>query len=226
MKLFIDAGTNLGQGLKQFNNKFNFFSPREGEERWEVCTFEPNPNINVKNVIKNVFPSATNITAFPKALWTRNGTLKFTAQGKATDAQRDALEVITIPEKELQGGGSHLAVVDKQFTPDNVHQKHNVVPCIDFASFLKKKSKHFSSIIVKLDVEGAEFRLIDHLIETNTLCLISQLYCETHEHFFYPSYTPESGLSAEDAPKAAQRKKKFLEKIKKACPKLAFHNWH
>ena len=39
-----------------------------------------------------------------------------------------------------------------------------------------------------MDVEGAEFEIIDHLIDNDTLKIITELYIETHGRF---NFTPE-----------------------------------
>ena len=54
------------------------------------------------------------------------------------------------------------------------------------------KSKYpNTSIYVKLDIEGVEFEVIDHLIKTGSINLIKELYCECHGRFRFPLETQE-----------------------------------
>ena len=57
------------------------------------------------------------------------------------------------------------------------------VKAINFSSFLKKKSKIFNKIIVKMDIEGAELNLIESLIKNKTLAMIDILYLEFHSNY-------------------------------------------
>ena len=57
------------------------------------------------------------------------------------------------------------------------------VKCIDFAKFLKSFSED-DYIVVKLDIEGAEYDVLNHLIETKAITKINELYVEFHDIFF------------------------------------------
>jgi hypothetical protein len=48
-KIFLDCGTNLGDGIKHFNKRYNFSS------EWEMYLFEPNPYL--RNFIQDVLKS-------------------------------------------------------------------------------------------------------------------------------------------------------------------------
>ena len=43
MKVFLDCGTNLGQGLTEFDKKMNLIS----QDGWKIYCFEPNPDIQL-----------------------------------------------------------------------------------------------------------------------------------------------------------------------------------
>jgi FkbM family methyltransferase len=60
-----------------------------------------------------------------------------------------------------------------------------MVPCFDLARFLAElPSKH--TLVVKMDVEGAEFPLLQHLIDTDTDVLIDLLLVEWHDEKMVP----------------------------------------
>ena len=65
---------------------------------------------------------------------------------------------------------------------DNVHKGLSAefqVPCFDFSKLLE--SLVGREIYVKMDIEGAEFDVLRHLLEERTLRLITELYVEFHE---------------------------------------------
>ena len=42
--IFLDLGTNIGQGLMEFNKKFNLLNNPE----WKIFCFEPNNDIDLE----------------------------------------------------------------------------------------------------------------------------------------------------------------------------------
>lgn len=59
------------------------------------------------------------------------------------------------------------------------------VQMIDFCAFLKKlMTEHGKIHLVKLDIEGAEFEVLDAILEQNLFSHIDYLMVETHERFF------------------------------------------
>lgn len=52
------------------------------------------------------------------------------------------------------------------------------VPAIDFSQFLDLLA--FDKCVVKMDIEGAEYAVLDHLIDTGSILKISDLYIEWH----------------------------------------------
>jgi FkbM family methyltransferase len=56
------------------------------------------------------------------------------------------------------------------------------VEVIDLIEFIQKLGRRVK--IVKIDVEGAEFEIIEKILETNLYKEIDHIFCETHPHFF------------------------------------------
>lgn len=54
------------------------------------------------------------------------------------------------------------------------------VPMIDFAKFLQDRVKKEDFVVAKIDVEGSEFVLFDHLLDTGSAALIDELFVEWH----------------------------------------------
>ena len=55
--------------------------------------------------------------------------------------------------------------------------------CINFSEFLKQFNDD-DYVILKLDVEGSEYDILDQLIETKLITKINELYVEFHDGFF------------------------------------------
>ena len=57
------------------------------------------------------------------------------------------------------------------------------VKIINFSEYLQQKSKEFETIVVKMDIEGAEVDLLEKMIDNNTIKLINYLYVEFHSQY-------------------------------------------
>lgn len=56
------------------------------------------------------------------------------------------------------------------------------VPCMDLSRFISQMSERYDVIDLKLDVEGAEYAILERLVEDETIGLVNKLYCEFHGH--------------------------------------------
>ena len=75
--LFLDCGTNLGQGLREFEKKFSLLN----NPKWKIFCFEPNNDID----LNSLFPNVNNIEYYNKAVWIEDTVLKFRKQGHKHD---------------------------------------------------------------------------------------------------------------------------------------------
>ena len=58
------------------------------------------------------------------------------------------------------------------------------VEVINFSSFLKKTVTVDDYVIIKMDIEGSEFAVLDKLIQDNSIDFVNDLYVEFHERNF------------------------------------------
>jgi FkbM family methyltransferase len=171
--IFIDCGTNLGQGLTHFDRIYQLFNSAE----WDICTFEPNPHINLNDMFKNI----SNLEKIERAVWVREEELEFCCKGKNTAEERHQNN-----EERFQGGGSQLNALNIQEKhPSNVESISARVKAINFSDFILQKKDMYDKIFVKFDIEGAEFEVIDKLISDDTLKYIEKLYIEPHGRFLF-----------------------------------------
>ena len=70
----------------------------------------------------------------------------------------------------------------KSNKPNISKYKYNIIKEIDFVFFLSSINKYIE--LIKIDIEGYEIELINHLIDNNSLVNIGKIYLETHERKF------------------------------------------
>lgn len=200
MKIFLDCGTNLGQGLKEFQQKFNMIN----QPGWKIYCFEPNPDIK----LGSLFPNATNIQYIQKAIWKENTQLEFRMQGRTMD--------------DLKGLGSKLEIVDKKYNPSNCKFKIQQVEALDLSEFIVDLINKDSNveIYMKMDIEGAEFEVLQHLIEHDTIKYIKEIFCECHGRFRFP-------LEKQNQPDIKKQIQEIENNLKRDVEKhnVKFHFW-
>ncbi len=55
------------------------------------------------------------------------------------------------------------------------------VPCVDLSRYVREASEKYSHIVLKLDVEGAEYEIFEKMMADGTLALVNKVYCEFHQ---------------------------------------------
>ena len=142
--------------------------------RWEIYAVEGNSKFDPVLVeIKNKYSKSHDIILFNgTVVTTYDGFIKFYLDNENTKIH---------PMHGSSINENHFDVVrsNKQF---------ELKPCIDFARLLKQYDEN-DFIVVKMDVEGAEFDLLIHLIKENALKLIDVFIVEYHD-FLSPFKTP------------------------------------
>lgn len=174
MKVFIDCGANLGQGLLEFNKKYNFIN----KDDWEIHSFEPNPDIHLN------YKSVKNIKIHQKAVWIKDEKLKFARAPRVSPYEPPE----NMGARGIAGEMTNVGCRIKNDNIKNVDVKGNpltdfvYVEGIDFSNFLQK-FKNYDKVVVKMDIEGAEYSVLRFLIKQGTASLIDDLFVETHERF-------------------------------------------
>lgn len=55
-----------------------------------------------------------------------------------------------------------------------------IVPCVDLSGFIARESKKYDKVVLKLDVEGAEYAILTKMLKDDTMKLVSHLFAEFH----------------------------------------------
>lgn len=126
------------------------------EKNVRIISFEPNPVLF--NALVKKYKKYTNVVLRKEAAWISNGSVNLYIKNDA---------------KEKNGG----ATLIKYKT--NINKKNYIsVKSIDIASFICSLGRTID--VLKIDVEGAEYELLDRLFNTKSVKLIKHIYFEDH----------------------------------------------
>lgn len=152
--VIVDVGANNG-------NAFSFFNKYFSKNRFDYILIEPNKFLKNKlDKFKN-----KNIQIVNKAAHIKDGNcLFYNFSNKKSNQLESGMININYDW--------HLSLVDKK--------KAIKVKTFNFSNFLIKLKKKYKFIIVKMDIEGSEYKILNHLFLKNTLNLINFLFIEFH----------------------------------------------
>lgn len=172
-KIFIDCGTNLCQGLSSFIDKFKI------DESWEVYSFEANPNsFNIIDKKKFKFVNFQN-----KAVWVSNEILKLNVEKYPSYINDKKISIRNdIELTDLVGGGTNIMGDDHVFNENNPNMTQVSIEGFDFSEFIINNFKKEDFIIVKMDIEGSEYPVLEKMILDESIHLIDEIYIEFHNH--------------------------------------------
>jgi FkbM family methyltransferase len=145
--VLLDLGTHYGQGLREFIERFGV------NDTWTVYTFEANP------VTFEIFKKDYhNLTPFV---------------GACNVSVSDHFGTITLniespPNEGVTGQGSSVIPLDNWDpwgnTTSGTHFKTQAtVNCLDFSKFIADNFTKEDNIIVKMDIEGSEYDVLEKI---------------------------------------------------------------
>lgn len=129
-------------------------------DRFEHHAFEADAAMHAK--WQAAMQKDPSLNYYPIAVWNKNTTLTF-------GIRKSASHVV-----EGSGGKSGVFGQDKKVTQENS------VHAIDFSGWLKNNVKETDYVVLKIDIEGAEFVVLPSLLESGAACLIDEMYLECH----------------------------------------------
>lgn len=184
MKYFVDLGAYKGDTITQF---YNWMEIIDDPKNFKIYAFEPNPDLTKQ--MKDIQSQYRNVVFKPWAAWTNDGHITFAKDGTETPL------------------GSTL-MKGKEAIWDN--SPHVEVKCFHFSKWLSQKFNQNDEVIVKMDVEGAEFPILEQMIKEGTITIPKILLVEFHDNKV-KEYTTEY-------------KNELIEKIKAAGGNIKL--WH
>jgi FkbM family methyltransferase len=149
-KIFIDGGGNWRKIVDRYLSFANFD---------KICVFEPNP------FFYNSY-NHSNYELIKKAIWISNVKMPFYISKDNNQVASSLLE-------------DKLCKVDNKLV-SNYWEKKIEVECIDFSEWIKNNINFSDEVVLKLDIEGAEFEVLSKMIKDETIHMINKLYVEFH----------------------------------------------
>jgi FkbM family methyltransferase len=140
--------------------------------RWEIFAIEANPYIIDK------IPKAKDTVILNKAIWIKNDKIKF----------------FFSPQEDNYGSVYEKNYGEKAALPIFIES-------IDFGKWLQKNFTIHDHIMVSLDIEGAEYEVLNKMIMDQTIKYIDGLFVEFHPDI--------DGKSEDDIERLVQKIKKF-----------------
>jgi FkbM family methyltransferase len=151
-KVFLDCGGHKGVAVKRFKETKYW-----KEEGFEIISFEAIPKLAKKYQKEGVDRE----TYFNKAVWIEDGTIDFFAD----------------PQQLGQGGSVH-----KHKTTGNLDKENPLtVETMDFSQWILDNFDKNDQIIVKMDIEGAEYEVLNKMIEDGSINYINLMFVEWHQ---------------------------------------------
>jgi glycosyl transferase, family 25 len=155
--LLIDCGTHHWQGYQQLRNTFAI------DEHWDVYSFEANPE-------------------------TYSSALSCTPEGveliHAVVLDRDGAALFH-PMKDQNQASNALSHRVPDYASEYLEPVE--VQGIDLARFSEQQAnlrRHWGKRVLKLDIEGSEYRVLLRLMATGTLAEFTDVIVEYHSRFF------------------------------------------
>ena len=159
--LFIDCGSNLGQGYTYFSQ---YFKP----SLYDAILIEPNPNCMVE--LKEKFKSLHGIEFLEAAVWINTDELDF-------------FGLVENDKGATSDGGSiikdHNSKMYEADTENSIKVK-----ALSLAKLIEKKQGQYDQIIIKMDIESSEYAVLEDLIKTKTATYVDFMFIEFHHQYF------------------------------------------
>ena len=193
--IFLDLGTHFGQGLREFIQKYSM------DSNWEIYTFEANP-ITYKKFKDEFLHLTPNVISYNRAVSNVDDMI--------------AINLETPPNEDATGMGSSTISLDvwdpwgSDSSKDKFKQTANVL-AFDLSSYILELFHREDFIVIKMDIEGSEYDVLEKMIQDNSIYLIDEIYIEWHAKYF---------KNKEDI---LQRENAIIEELKNR--NIKFYEW-
>lgn len=131
----------------------SFLAEWPNSNEYEVFCFEPSRGENIKNSLKALSEQFNNVQVIPAAIWVKDEEITF------YDEERTSSSVIKEKLKGVKGIS---------------------VKAIDLSEWIKDNFSDDDEIILKLDIEGAEYEVLEKLVQEGVTYSIDKVFIEIH----------------------------------------------
>ena len=122
---------------------------------FEVFAFEPNPYAKIHK-------KKVNCVVYKKAVWIKDEIIPFYINKKKVRHSQGSSLL-----KEKTSGGLDTKIL---------------VEAVNFGKWIKDNFSKDDFIVVKMDIEGAEFKVLESMIADGSIYYINKLHFESHAH--------------------------------------------
>ncbi len=154
--VFVDLGANSGQVSRDFAIQHPNF---------EIFSVEPNPTL-IPHIMNSSLAAKKAFNIIWAAAWTYDGTIDFFQSGA------DAASTVVPGKVEINNW------------PQIDYSKPHIVPCFDISGWLLRSFQPTDNIVLKIDIEGAEYAILSKMINDGSIHLVRRLMCEWHQDRF------------------------------------------
>ena len=191
--VFIDCGANVGRVLAR--------QIRKHPER-EYFAIEANPELIPQiNAVRDRFPRSR-VHVMHCAAWNRDGTIPFYLSGLNSQGQR-----------VHDGSTAVLGKSPRHPLAGEIDYAHPIeVPSLDFSAWIRSTFSPRDTIYLKMDIEGAEYVVLDKMLQDRTLDFVTEAMIEFH-------YSDDGRISTIDK----ERHQRIVEAVRRRT-RLA--EWH
>jgi len=156
-RVFIDCGANIGKVLDEFIPK---------KQGFEFYAFEPQPELaDTGKRLNEEYPGVF-LEFYPYAVWTENTEMDFYLSARSGKNYKDASTLMTGHTKN-------------DFEVDFKHPVR--IRAIDFSEWIAQNFTPEDYIILKMDIEGSEYDVLEKMIATGTISYVNELIIEFHQ---------------------------------------------
>ena len=163
-KFFLDCGANTGSTYKLFHEIY------PNAEDYYMISFEIDP------ILKPYYASFQNHTAMvPMGVADHNGTMD-----AHLEPPWNPDSLVARKQAASKWGGGSLFTFGGQKEWRGL-QRAVTVPLFDLSEFIRKNFKLEDEIILKIDIEGAEYNVIKKMLDEGTFKYVDKFYLEFHD---------------------------------------------
>ncbi|XP_072023999.1 uncharacterized protein [Amphiura filiformis] len=182
-KFFLDCGANTASSVEFFRNTYpdgRDYIIHSFEIDQRLCPyFSPYQNLHLHCPVAVSFQNGY-VNAFTESGWSRDRGLN--------------------NGRDMQWGGGTLFVTDEEYEDVKTGGTRKLsvrttIPTIDLSLWIQQNTRKDDYVILKLDVEGAEFDILNKMMEDGTFQWIDRFYGEMHAWQPVPGWTHQEKIS-------------------------------
>ncbi|MBL18267.1 MAG: hypothetical protein CMC82_00350 [Flavobacteriaceae bacterium] len=132
----------------------SFLSEWPLADEFQIYCFEPSQGKNIRDSLKKLEQDFSNVKVFENAIWIKDETLTFYDEEKTSSS---------LIKEKLCGSG-----------------KETLVSGINLSKWIQNNFSQDDEIILKLDIEGTEYEVLEHMVNEFTIFMLDKIFIEIH----------------------------------------------